>query len=227
MRKGIGEWRVLSLSVLLLCGCSSLPTWVPFTRETPDRLPGVLAPHEKIATLRQLAEGAPSKGADERERLIDELLQALPQEKDPMIRSEIITTLAAYPGDRVDAVLSRALEDPDRDVQLATCAAWGRRGGPQACAALSRALQTSNDRDVRLAAARGLGDVRDPAAVAALGSVLEDRDPALQHRAVQSLRAATGEDFGNDVNAWRQYVRGETPRPRAPTSLAERFRTVF
>ena len=63
--------------------------------------------------------------------------------------------------------------------------------------------------------------------MAALGAALEDRDPAMQYRAVQSLQAVTGQNFGNDVERWQQYVRGEVPKSREPTSLAERFRNVF
>jgi hypothetical protein len=35
------------------------------------------------------------------------------------------------------------------------------------------------------------------------------------------------EDFGNDVNQWRQYVKGETPKPARPVSIADRFRHMF
>jgi HEAT repeat protein len=83
------------------------------------------------------------------------------------------------------------------------------------------------DKDVRLAAARALGHTKHPTAVAALGDVLEDDDPAMQVRAVKSLRKITGEDLGNDVNRWRQYVKRELPQPDNPTSIAERLRRLF
>ena len=42
--------------------------------------------------------------------------------------------------------------------------------------------------------------------------------------AVLSLKKVTGKDFGNDVNRWQQYVRGETP---PPPSWGERFLMVL
>jgi HEAT repeat protein len=94
-------------------------------------------------------------------------------------------------------------------------------------AQLSELLKSDVDTDVRLAAARALGQTHDQAAVAALGAALEDRDPAMQYRAVQSLQELTGKNLGNNVERWQQYVRGEAPKTQEPTSLAERFRKMF
>ena len=83
------------------------------------------------------------------------------------------------------------------------------------------------DTDVRLAATRALGKSKEPVAVAALGRALEDSDPAIQYRAVLSLRGATGENLGNDVRRWRQYVAGQQPTPADAPSLAERVLRRF
>ena len=50
---------------------------------------------------------------------------------------------------------------------------------------------------------------------------LLDRDPAMQFAGVQSLRQASGEDLGNDVQAWRQYVASLTPAGERSVSIAE------
>ena len=81
------------------------------------------------------------------------------------------------------------------------------------------------DADVRLAAAKALGETKNREAVAALGEALDDSDPAMQYRAVLSLKQVTGKDLGNDVNRWQQYVKGEPPEPTP--SLAERIRRLF
>jgi HEAT repeat protein len=78
-----------------------------------------------------------------------------------------------------------------------------------------------------MAAARALGGTRDPASVAALGTALDDKDPAMQYRAMAALKNVSGKDLGNDVRAWQQYVKGETPQSQAPTSIAERLRHMF
>jgi HEAT repeat protein len=216
---------VLALSVL--SGCSELPTWVPFTKETPDRLPGVPTPAEKLAALRKLVKDAPSRNAEEKQRVVHDLTKALPKELDPMIRAEIITTLAHYPHPETDRVLQAAIRDSDVDVRITACRAWAIRGGPEATKTLATMLSSDADKDVRLAAAKSLGQSKDAAAVAALGGALDDPDPAMQYVAVGSLRSSTGKDFGNDVNQWRQYVKGETPKPDRPISVAEQLRKMF
>ena len=56
---------------------------------------------------------------------------------------------------------------------------------------------------------------------------LRDKDPAMQYRAVLSLRELTGKDFDGDVTRWQQYVRGEVPKTREPILTAERLRRLF
>ena len=76
--------------------------------------------------------------------------------------------------------------------------------------------------DVRLAAGRALGQLGGDDAVAALRPALDDPDPALQYRAMQSLREITGKDFGDNVVSWREYVRGEGAP--AEISLVDRMK---
>jgi HEAT repeat protein len=91
---------------------------------------------------------------------------------------------------------------------------------------LAEALRNDVDGDVRLAAAGALGETKNPAAVAPLGEALADPDPAMQYRAVLSLKQTAGKDLGNSVERWQQYVKGELPAEPTP-SLADRFRRLF
>ena len=69
-----------------------------------------------------------------------------------------------------------------------------------------------------------LGQSHDQIAVIALGGALEDKDPAMQYRAVMSLRQVTGQGLGNDVNKWREYAKTSKLHPAKPEpSLAERI----
>lgn len=188
---------------------------------------GIMAPSEEVVALKKMAEDAPKLTADERTRRANRLVKAIQVEKDPSLRAEIVRTLAAYPTEASAAVIRVASKDPEADVRLAVCPILGKQGDAAAVAELGELLKSDLNMDVRLAAARALGQIHDPAAAAALGTALEDRDPAMQYRVVQSLQAVTGKDFGNDVEQWQQYVRGEVPKPRQPTSVAERFRKLF
>ena len=128
------------------------------------------------------------------------------------------------PTETAAAVLFAGMKDPDPEVRVAICEAWGTRAsivtkpirGAQparseedaATRLLATALSGDTDVNVRLAAARSLGKIKnDPRAVGALGIALKDQDPALQYRAVASLKEISHQDFGNNVVKWQQYVR--------------------
>ena len=141
-----------------------------------------------------------------------------------MVRSEILRALAAYGGPAAEPVLRVAVNDPDADVRVVACGLWGKRGDAEAAKLLGGVLNSDIDKDVRMAAARALGQSHDPAAVAALGTALEDADPAMQNRAMIALRQVSGQNLGNDVDRWRQYVKNGTIKPAESPSFAERLR---
>jgi HEAT repeat protein len=215
------------LAAVMAGGCADLdlPTWVPFQGPVSDTLPGVVTPAERMAELRKLSENAASSSPEEKLRVSQRLVQSWQTEKDPIIRNEIIRALGRYPGPGVDGILKAALGDADTHVRVAACEAWGKHGDAAAVKLLSEALRSDVDSDVRLAAAKALGETKNGDAVAPLGDALNDADPAMQYRAVLSLKRVTGKDLGNDVNRWQQYVKGELPEQ--PPSLAERIRRLF
>lgn len=220
----------LVLWALLAAGCAEMdlvPSWMPFQDQPDEDLAGIPSPHEKIERLRKLGGSAGWANQQQKQQTSVELARSLAAEEDPTIRLEIVRALGEYPGAESDSVLEAALSDPDADVRAAACEAWGKRGDARAARLLSGILGGDIDKDVRLAAARALGRSKDPTAVAALGTALEDKDPAMQYRAVLSLRRLTGQDFGNDVNRWRQYVNSGPPQPAEPISMAERIRAWF
>jgi hypothetical protein len=221
---------IFCLVAIGVSGCSEfgeMPAWVPFQGPVSDELPGVVTPAQRIARLRKLSDNAAWKKPGQKRQIAEELAAAFHSEEDTMIQAEIVRSLGKYPGPAADTVLKEAVHHKDADVRVAACEVLGKRGGAEATAVLAGLLGGDVDADVRLAAARALGEGKDPAAVAALGRALEDTDPAMQYRAVLSLQTVTGKDFGNDVNQWRQYVKGETPKPAQPVSIAERLRQMF
>jgi len=216
---------LLSLAV---AGCADLefPSWVPFQGPASDTLPGVVPPSERIEKLKKLSDAAALASPDQKRQVSEQLAASIKTEKDPLIRLAIIRTLGRYPGPAADVILKAALSDAEAHVREAACEAWGKRNDDQAVALLSEALRSDVEADVRLAAAKALGETKNPAAVAALGEALSDTDPAMQYRAVLSLQEATGKDFGESVERWQQYVKGELKDDPTP-SLAERFRRMF
>jgi HEAT repeat protein len=174
-----------------------------------------------------VAKQAAASGKDERERIAAQVASIYPGEPDPLVRLEIIRALGVCPGATAEATLREAAKDKDADVRVAVCQSLGKQRGATASEVLRERLASDSDIDVRLAAAEGLGGIRDPASVAALGAVLDDRDPAIQYQAVQSLRQVAPTDLGNDVDRWRQYVKDGSIAPAKPFSLAETVRSLF
>jgi len=201
------------------------PSALSLGRAKPDAVgPHVQSPGERMEALRELAERGPRMQPAEAEAVSRQLAAEIRSTEDSLVRAEILKTLARMPTVAAADVLVSGLEDPDSDVRVTACEAWGERGGPEAIRRLSEKVSSDTDIDVRLAAARALGETADPAAVAALGQALEDPNPAMQYRAVDSLRQVTGRDLGSNVNAWRAYVQGDPPSTlRDEESIASRW----
>jgi len=150
----------------------------------------------------------------------------LAAESDPIIRAQLIRTLAAYPTSTAALMLKQGLHDTSKDVRVLCCEKLGERDDPETAKILAEVIASDTDIDVRLAAARGLGETEDTQALDGLAVALDDPNPAMRRRAVVSLQNVTGRDYGGDITAWRQYVQGNEPQLDTP-SIAERIRDVF
>ena len=135
--------------------------------------------------------------------------------------------MTEYPQPAAGGVLIGALADSDKETRRIACTCLGKRGGAQAVTELSRVIASDTDFDVRIAAVSALGITGQSSAVAPLAEAIIDPDPAMQAKARESLTAVSGRDYGNDVQAWREYAKnGKTDAPEV--SLAERLRrSVF
>jgi HEAT repeat protein len=179
---------------------------------------------DELAAIRSNAEDLSEV---EQERTARELMRPLSEDPSPLYRAQVVRTLGSLSTPVATDGLRLALQDDDSQVRIQACRAWTRHGGPEAVNALSHVLRTDADLDVRMAATRQLAEFRDPTAVSTLGLALDDADPAIQFRAMQSLKSITGKDFGNNVPAWRQYVKDGTYQPSDTPSIADRVREFF
>jgi HEAT repeat protein len=198
-------------------GCSSTPDWMQsmaFWNSDDDKDPrGTLSPKLQMEQLQALREELPALPTDQHAAKAAELAQRYRNESDPLLRAQIARTIARCANPAAAETLSAALYDSERDVRIAACEGWGDHGGPQAAPLLGHTIRKDKSTDVRIAAARALGKLKDdPQVVQMLAPALDDPDPALQYRAVQSLREATGKDFGDGVAGWREFARGGAPK---------------
>ena len=226
---------LLSASMLVLSGCAGGPLknsfvagWLPERGDDPadlERYGPIKSQH--IEHLRSLADQVGDADPEVRDRISKDLVQRVRNELDPTVRVEVVKALGEFPNPSAAEGLRWALMDNAPEVRIAACQAWHRRGGTDAAVALAGVMGSETDLDVRLAAARALSGFRHPAALQALGSALDDSNPAIKYRAIESLRASSEFNYGENLGAWRQFAQGGNP-PRPDTRfLAGKFRRLF
>ncbi len=183
--------------------------------------------HRQLAEMSALRSSAATLSLDQQRHWCGEMKYILETSDNSLLRTAAVDTLAEFSVPESNEVLHQATKDKETSVRLAACRAWGKRRDKEALEQLSEVLGSDSDLDVRLAAARELGRYPDPMAYQALGLALQDRDPALQYRAVESLKQASGRDYGSDLEAWQKFAQGQDPGPQYTPSMAERVRNLF
>ena len=180
--------------------------------------------YTKRDELRSLRKTVGRAGPTEQERLAVELSARLEAEEHPVLRGEIIRALGEIPAPVASEGLRKAIMDTDPDVRVIACETLGKRGGNESRQMLAQVLGSDTDADVRIAATRELGRFKnDPQALQALKLALNENDPAMQYRAVESLKNMTGRDYGGDLVAWKEFVDGGNPEEPPAASLADRW----
>ncbi len=222
---------LLWFALALFPGCAStggLATWWPWYEPDQSADLAKYGPisRQKIEQLDELAKRLPNVDAAEQERMSAELAEQMQRETDPLVRMHVVRALAKCKTTVAGATLNAGLRDADTDVRVECCAAWAKRGGPEAGRLLGEVLASDTSVDVRIAATKALGEMRDPQAVPLLAVALEDPDPALQFRAVEAMRLATGKNLGNDVNLWREYAKNPDPNA-SDEQLVNKLRRLF
>jgi HEAT repeat protein len=119
------------------------------------------------------------------------LLTAL-QHPDSQVRGEAVFALGEV-GDRGIDGIAAALEDKDIFVRGRAAKALGELGAERAIAPLDRCLRVEPGYYVRWNIAEALGRIGTDKAVKALEFALEDPEPAVQQRAVKSLKQIDSE----------------------------------
>jgi HEAT repeat protein len=224
------RWAPLAALLLLAAlGCTQQSrksfAW-PWTPEVDDAV-GITTPAQRLNAMTEMAAKADKQSPAEQERVSGDLAKQIQDEQDPMIRRHIVRTLGHFNTASATAVLQAAIADSDSSVRIAACEAWGRRGGQEGAERLTGLLTSDTNLDVRLAAARAIGETHEKAALQPLAEALSDGDPAIQYRVVGALKQISGKDYGNDVNLWKAYARGENPTPPAGPSIAQRLKNLF
>jgi HEAT repeat protein len=166
--------------------------------------------------IRAVERRAASMSAEEQAQTAAELTRLIREDSNIPLRLAAVKALSAFPPEVAREGIYAAAADENVELRLAACQALRRLGDNTSINLLASLAQSDPALDVRLTATRQLAGVSHPAAMQALEAALEDRDPALQYRAMESLAVTTGKRYGYQVALWRAYLRGEEP-PEPPT----------
>ncbi len=221
----------LLLAVSLMgSGCAGgwLANHVPWhKKDKDDEMPGIKTADKRIKEIQALAEKAPTSTPEVQQQVSEKLAHQIEKETDPLIREEILKTLAVYPTPLAAKVLEAGMSDNEAGVRIICCGAWAKRGGNAAVEALGTALNNDSDLDVKMAAARALGQLKDKGAVVPLSEALASDNPAMQRRAIESLKTVSGHDYGNNLDAWRQYAKTGQAPPDTPVASKSWWRRWY
>jgi hypothetical protein len=183
--------------------------------------------HRQLAEVETVRNSVAGMSAEQQEHWCGELKHIVQTHPNPVLRAACVNTLAEFTVPGANEPLTLAMKDADSAVRIAACRAWGKKGGKEAPELLAVTLGSDSDMDVRIAAARELRRFPDRVAYEALGLALQEDDPALQYRAIESLKEASGKDYGNNLQAWQQFAQGKDPGPEYTPSVADRVRALF
>jgi HEAT repeat protein len=214
------------LASLMLTGCSSWSPWGRREKSVRDQEKYGFTADTRIKKLAERSKTVKSESTHNQQEFTQDLVRMMLEEHDPRVRSKILETAAEYDTAAATAICTGAMQDPNEMVRIRACDVWAKRGGAEAVQLLATRFQTDADLDVRLRALKMLGELKDKQAIPVLARALEDGDPAVQYRAVASLKQVSGRDLGNDVNVWREWA-ADPEAHKAEWSIAEGFRRLF
>jgi len=200
-------------------GCADGPLWktgkyVPWARNQ-------WAAEEEIAdTLfsrkREMSEAVASvQGApvEDQQRVAQTISEVVLRDPVLLLRLHGVNLLGKLNCPLAVQTLGSASNDNNADIRIAAIKSWQKMSPETAIPQLQNIIGSDTNIDVRLAATRALGNFNGQQAISAVSLALDDQDPALQLRAVESLQRITGESLGRDVSKWQQYVSNVKPAP--------------
>ena len=225
--------RRLSLAVLVVMpvvmvftGCASWSPWERQAKSARDQEKYGYTADTRIKKLAERSKVVQSEPAQAQLDFTQDLVRMMLEEHDPRVRCKVLETAAGFDTASATAICKGAFQDPNELVRMKACDVWAKRGGDEAVQLLATRFQTDAELDVRLRALKMLGELKDKQAIPVLARALEDADPAVQYRAVASLKQVSGRDLGNDVNVWREWA-VDPEAKQAEWSIAESFRRIF
>ena len=224
LRFRLASATLLAMFALSISGCAEGQFWrtgkyAPWVRkkwEAEEQIADTLFARKKRMTeaVASVAGGTVESQQQVAEKLSEVIL------RDPILlmRLHALKLITSLDCPKTAETLAIAGSDPSADVRIAAVKALERIQNEESIYQLQEILANDTDDDVRIAATRALGSFQGQTSVRALSLALQDRNPALQISATESLMRATGQQsIGRDVAAWQNYVQQISPGEDATT----------
>lgn len=222
----------VGLSMVAMSGCQDGPLYA-FKVVNPyysmgewkrDEALGV-TDHERTKQLTVLAETIHQLPANKQQFWAEHLSKMIESDDSPEMRRLAIRAAGRLKDPSAIGMIDKGLDDDSIKVRMEACQALGRRQGDEATRMLAATIGTETSQDVKHAALAALGNHDSPIAIDSLKIALADRNPATRDVAVQSLKDATGKNYGDDPTVWIAALEGK-PTEQAPVRFAERVRQI-
>ena len=182
--------------------------------------------HERRKQLNLLAETIDQMPANKQQFWAGHLEKLIETDESPEMRCLAVRAAGRLRDPAALAMIDKGLDDDSVKVRMEACSSLGRMKGEEAARTLAATVGTDTSEDVKHAALKALAGQKNQIAVDALKVALLDRNPATRDLAIQSLKGATGKNFGDDPQVWIAALEGK-PTPQVETRLAERLRGIF
>lgn len=208
---------VFAATAIQLFGCAEGPLWksgkyAPWARnqwaaeeEIADTL---FSRKRKMSEAVAAVIGAP---VEDQQRVAQTISEVVLRDPVLLLRLHGVKLLGKLQCPLANQTLQNASKDNNPDIRIAAVKSWQGMEAQTAIPQLQSIIGSDTNIDVRLAATRALSNFNGQQAISATSLALQDDDPALQLRAVESLQKITGEQIGRDVSKWKQYVSNVVP----------------
>lgn len=224
---------VLVVACCSLTGCQDGPLYAlkvanPYysMREWKDDEAIGVTDHERRKQLSTLAETIDQMPANKQQFWSGHLEKLIENDDSPEMRRLAIRAAGRMSDPSAMGMIERGLDDESVKVRMEACGALARKSSDEAARTLAATVGTDTNEDVRHAALRALATHKNQIAVDSLKTALLDRNPATRDLAIESLKGATGKNYGDDPQVWIAALDGK-PTAEVETRLAERIRGIF